>query len=360
MGLIWIVGCKITASFGVDMLKRFYLLSCMVLFCTFSFCSFAYCAADWSTYADQTTGLKVLYPGGWSVTPNPEQDSLFKIGGASAGASFGEVKLSTSNDFLEPSKYLEVLEQVAFSQLPKYKKLNSNAITFGKRSQFKGMTTEVVFNTGDLPVHQQYVLFCKDNRSYALIFTSPEAGVVSMRPLFKQILANLDSSTTRTTAAHHATADAVQRWQLTSFHEDLVPIRFSYPLGWHVSREHHGDESSIKISGANAAGQPAEMQLSCTPRHNLSLEHFADTVEQEMMKPLPRYNRVNSETTSVAGTAALKQYSTFVADGMPAKQYAVFFVDRDNFHAVTLMSMTWSQTELRDLFQLISKSIQFH
>lgn len=330
-------------------------------------------AENWILFNEPSSGIKMAHPKSWVVEKNPEEDCLVKFSGTTSADKYGEIKLSLNKDEIDPERLAEYTRLTLSKDLPGYKHVASTSMKFGRLGQFSGNSVEVVFNVGTLPVHQQYIFFKHLGKTYTLAFSSPEAGFTQVMPTYKQALAYLDkantaqqspaanSATKLQSTSSHATAGGAARgnsFDLVALEDATLPVSLSYPVGWRVSKEGKHDERGVKISGNGPNGQGAELHFWYGPRHDGSLDHLVQMVEDEYLKPLPQYQRITSTHSNVSGIDGVKQYSTFVMDGIPTRQNALFFADGKSFYCLTLTAMTWSQQELRDLFDRVVSSLK--
>lgn len=280
---------------------------------------------------------------------------MVQLQGTGSGGYFGEVKLNAPTD-AAPDAMLKMAETNLFPQLKNSKVIADKSRTkLGARGQFTGSTADVIFNIGDLRVRQQYNFVRVGDKTYPLIFTAPEAKFGSVATTFNYILCSLDLRRNSSPTSSRVTPAQLVPIDGTG---EGIPIKFGYPAGWRMSREGSGDHRGWKFNGKNAAGHDAELFLWTGPRGDLTLEQLIQAIEDEHLKPLTDYRKVSTGTRRFGNADGQTQFSTFIADGLPGKQTAFFFADRDRFYCLALHTVAWSQEEMQALFDRVASSIQ--
>jgi hypothetical protein len=326
-------------------------------------CPSAKAAESFSQYADSSSGLSFMYPRGWGVQQNPEAEVLVKIEGTNGGAYGGDVQLSVHDADMDPARLAEVSEVTVFKTLPGYKKISSGPMHFGRLGQFSGVRYDIALKYGDLPVRQQYNFFRHNGKTYTVTFTAAEAAYAHLQPTFGQILASLAPGTSkRVTTASPTThqSSARQVWKLAPYEQSIVGAKLWYPEGWRVSPDNHGSNPGLKITGKNSAGHDAELHLWTGERGEMSVEQAVEALEDEHLRPLPHYRKLNT-TRRTFGSPPIEgiyQFATFTADGTPAKQMAFFFTRGEHLYVVALMAAAWTSDEMRDLFDRVAASVK--
>jgi hypothetical protein len=320
------------------------------------------CAESWVLFNEPNSGLKMAHPKSWAVEKNPDAEGIVKFSGTTSDGKFGEIKLSLNKDEIESEHLAEYTRLTVLKSLPGAKNLSSTALKFGRLGQFSGNSVEVSFNMNGLPVHQQYVFFKHGGKTYTIAFTSPEAGFAQLVPTYKQALSYFDggNSTKSLTPRKSGTTGGagIEQIQLTQLEDNALPIKLYYPLGWSVTKDGKADERDLKFSGNGPTGKAAELHFWYGPRPEGTLDHLVEIVEDEYMKPLAQYQRVTNTHTNVSGVDGVKQYATFAIGGVPVRQNALFFADGKSFYCMTLTSATWTQPELRDLFDRVVSTLK--
>jgi hypothetical protein len=326
-------------------------------------CPGAQAAQSFTQYNDSSSGLTFMYPRGWGVHANPEPDSLVKIDGTAGSAYGGEVQLHSHAETMDPARMGEVVEVNIFKTLPGYKKVSSGPMRFGRLGQYSGTRYDISLKFGELPVRQQYNFFVHNGKSYSMVFTAPEAAYAHLQPVFGQILSSLTTSGSKraTTASGTPTVVPKQIWKLTPTEQPIGGAQLWYPEGWRITPDNNGSsQPGIKIAGKNAAGHDAEMNLWTGERGELSVEQAAELLEDEHLRPLPQYRKLNT-TRRTFGSPPIEgiyQFASFTADGTPAKQMAFIFVNRDRLYCLSLIAPAWSAEEMRDLFDRVAASVK--
>jgi hypothetical protein len=303
-----------------------------------------------------------MYPKGWAVTPQPEIDSPFKIGGVAPGGFAGELQLRLGMASMEVPELLKTIRTHIWSKLTNYKETGGADGKWGRNNAFRGTWRDITFNIGDLAFHQRWYFFRNAQQNYMLIFTSPDKGWAKSLPVFEQILTTIEPSgrSKMIQSKPEIKSEKLPSWELGTLQDEaFLPLRMSYPKDWKVSKIVHGDDKEWKINGKNSAGHEAELHIASIPRGDLSLDRFVDAVEQDHVKDLKDYSKVSTGHRSVGGADGTTRSITFTSDeGLPGKMDMLFFADRERFYCVSLMTAAWSQEEMRNLFDRLYSTIK--
>jgi hypothetical protein len=330
--------------------------------------SHAAAAGEWKTYSEGITALRLMYPTGWAVTAQPQIDVPFKIGGTTASGFAGELEIHIAAATTDITDVFKAVQSNVWPKLKDFKEVTGSEGNWGRNALFHGPWREISFKIGDLAVRQRWYFFRYNKQNFMLVFTAPDGGWAKVLPIFSQILTTLEpsprskmiKSNSESTNSGAASSKAIQSWDLAALQDDaLLPLRLSYPIGWKVKKQTHGDDREWKIDGKNSSGHEAEMHVWSVPRGDFSLDRFVESVEDQYFKPLKNYQKLNSGRRIVGGADGITTSLTFATDeGFPGKMDVLYFADRDRFYGVSLMTVAWSQQEMRNLFDRLYGTIK--
>lgn len=326
---------------------------------TLSACAATYAADGWILYTDPQSGLAFYYPKGWGQAQNQDSDALVQMQGTESGGYFAEVKLNKPSDG-SPEAVLKMVESTVFPQMKNSKIIFDNARTkLGARSQFVGSSADVAFNLGALRVRQQYNFLKVGDKTYTLVFTAPEASYARASSVFNQILGTVDLRKAGSVPGRTQVRAQAQTELVPVDGNPEVPIKFAYPVGWRMSRDNRDEQRGWKFSGKNSEGHDAELFLYTMPRGEYTLEQLITMVEDEHLKPLPKYQRVGGGTRRYGSADGQTHVSTFLVEGLPGRQVAFYFIDHDRFYALALNAVAWTPEGMQSLFDRVASSIKF-
>lgn len=316
-------------------------------------------AEQWKTYTDGRTGLRLMYPAGWALTPSPSLESPFKLSGNTSSGFAVELQISTAPATLSSAEVVEFIKK-EWRKLESFKEVGAGETKWGRNAEFRGPWRDITFKIGSVEVHQRWYFFRCYEQNLILVFTAPAQGWTKVAPLFYQILGTIEATRNSEPAPKKTSTSTTSSWNLTTLHEEsYLPIRMSYPSNWRASKETHGEDKAYQFKGTNSAGHEAEMHLSSIPRGETTLDRFVEMVEDEHFKSLKNVKRVSAGKRVVNGLDGTFESITFTSpEGYPGMMNILFFADRERLYCLGLTAGGWSEQEMRSLFDRVAGTIR--
>lgn len=322
-------------------------------------------AEQWRTYTDGLSGIRLMYPAGWALTPRPSLESSFKLSGNTPSGFAAELQLSTVPATLSPAEVVESIKK-EWRKLESFKEVGAGETKWGRNAEFRGPWRDITFKIGAAEVHQRWYFFKAYEQNYMLVFTAPAQGWTKVAPLFYQILGTVEATKNsgqapkKTGSSASGITSPGNSWNLAALHEEsYLPIRMSYPSNWHVTKETHGEDKAYQFKGTNSAGHEAEMHLSSIPRGETTLDRFVEMVEDEHFKSLKNVKRVSAGKRVVNGLEGTFESISFTSpEGYPGMMNVLFFADRERLYCLGLTAGGWSEQEMRSLFDRVAGTIR--
>jgi len=315
---------------------------------------------SFSEYSDAQSGLIVKYPRGWTLQLHPDKDVLFKFSGTKDEAS-GEMAVSANTDpAASAEKLLKMYQLMMFSQLQNFKSIAEKKIAFGVDRKFEGLSQDVAFDMGGLPVRQRYVLFDHNGKAVTIKFTSAAPQFDKLLPTYDDMLLSVRPTTGASTQDRAATGGGAST--LVRLQSSSSPVRFAYPSGWSVTEKREDPDNPLAISGTDAAGHPGSIGLFSGDLHpNASLEQAVQALEERHFSRRAEFKTTRQETVNFGSSSRLSgivHESTFNQGGFPAAQKAVFFREGNRLYVIALTGVAWKESEMNILFQKLLATVE--
>lgn len=320
-------------------------------------------AKYFTRYQSTAAGITIDYPRGWKIVQHPDKDCLVKFQSMD-NSSGGEISLSRiSGPTANVRDTAHLFETAIFPKLQNYKKLQERKISFGPNHNLEGDLFDISFEFGTTAVNQRYVFFPHGPNVLTLAFTSAASAFSELTPVFNDVL--LSVQLTRPSAngsTHGATTEKDNtHFQLTPFRAKNIPFRFAYPSDWSAELRNDPDHP-LEITGKDSHGHVAVLSLYTNDWNpDANLEQIAQAVDNRYLANKPGYRQTKCESVSFgsgSGLDGVVREASFQENGIPAKQIAVFFRDKERLEVISLTSFGWNESSINALFHKLLATIE--
>jgi hypothetical protein len=319
-------------------------------------------ARDLFVYRSNAAGVILNYPRGWKIVQHPDKNCVVKFQGAESGFPAEVTLLQTSEQTQSAQDTAKLFELVIFPKLENFKKLQEKKISFGPKHSIEGVMIEISLSFANTPVNQRYVFFQHSGKSLVLTFTGSTSTFPRLTPLYNDILLSVQSIPTSAVESAELTgSNGSSSTPWTQFHSKTIPLRFSYPAGWMVE-ERDDPDHPLEITNKDNAGRIGSIAWFSNEWNNqLNLEQVAQAVDSRYLANKPAYRQIKLENINFGAGGCLDglvREASFEEHGVPAKQFAVFFRDKDRLHVLTFASIGWKDNASAELFHKLLATVE--
>jgi hypothetical protein len=337
---------------------------------------------EFVSYTNTECGIAFKYPRDWQRSKADGKEGVIKIAGTMFGDS-GEMVLNRFTDGASPEAASTLIRDHIFPKLVDFKSVQEKKITIGVSQKIPAILQDITFSVNGLKVSQRYVIFQVNGNTLVFVFTAASgAPFNTLVYVFNHTLQSVRTGASRTvgtakntstvasttastvdstTSGKAASVPIEKPLALRTYQAKSLPVTFCYPADWQVTPGTHSDEA-VNMAGTNAKGQAAWIVLNRGDLHaSVSVDDLADSLENEYFAPKKDFHRVQRQSQNLGRMSKISgvvQQQTYVQSGAPVKQMVAMFRQGDHAYALSLVSPSWSDSDMHQLFSKVLASLE--